>query len=266
MKDILEEIIAYKRIEVDGFKSVIPLRELSKKVEGLLDNPQPSMREALLRSDTGIIAEFKRKSPSKGWIKEEGQADVIPLSYQQNGAAAVSILTDTKFFGGRDEFIVKTRTSGVEIPVLYKNFIVDEYQLFQARYCGASAALLITSALKKDECRMLIRLAHELGLEVLMEMHSEWDLDYAELEPDMYGINNRNLGSFVTDVQNSFMLAAKLPDDVCKVSESGISSPTTVRLLRNIGFNGFLIGESFMKTDDPGKALKSFIEELELIQ
>ncbi len=262
MKDILEEIVAWKRVEVAGFKEQMPPSLLYKKVEQMLDSKVLSMREALMASPSGIIAEFKRKSPSKGWIKENGKANEIPLFYQQNGASALSILTDEKYFGGKDDFIVEARQSGVEIPILYKNFVIDEYQLFQARLCGASAVLLIAADLTKQECRNLLHTAHELGLEVLLEMHNDRDFEYAELEPDMYGINNRNLGTFVTDVNNSFRLAEQLPKDVCKVSESGISNPETVKLLRIAGFRGFLIGECFMKTDEPGEALGSFIEQL----
>ena len=189
---------------------------------------------------------------------------MIPLAYQQNGAAALSILTDEMYFGGRDEFISAARHAGVKIPVLYKNFVIDEYQLFQARLCGASAVLLIAADLKKVECKSLLKTAHDLGLEVLLEMHSEPELEYAELEPDMCGINNRNLGSFVTDVQNSFRLAQLLPRDAVKVSESGISNPDTVKALRLAGFRGFLIGENFMKTADPGKTLNEFIAELRI--
>ena len=262
MRDILEEIVAHKRVEVERFKEQLSEQEIHRRVERLLESAVPSMAQALMASDSGIIAEFKRKSPSKGWIKEEGKADVIPLSYQQNGAAALSILTDEKYFGGCDDFIHTARTSGVTIPVLYKNFVIDEYQLFQARLCGASAVLLIAADLTKVECKTLLRIAHELGLEVLLEMHSEPELEYAELEPDMCGINNRNLGSFVTDVQNSFRLAELLPKDAVKVSESGISNPDTVRALRAAGFRGFLIGETFMKTSNPGTALKDFITQL----
>lgn len=262
MADILEEIVAWKRVEVAKFKEQLPPSILYNKVGQLLDAPMVSMREALLNSNSGIIAEFKRKSPSKGWIKEEGKPTVIPLSYQSNGASALSILTDEKYFGGKDEFIVEARKSGVEIPILYKNFVVDEYQLFQARLCGASAALLIAADLTKQECKSLLNTAHELGLEVLLEMHNDRDFEYAELEPDMYGINNRNLGTFVTDVNNSFRLAERLPKDVCKVSESGISNPTIVRELKDAGFNGFLIGECFMKTVNPGESLKEFISAI----
>ena len=217
------------------------------------------MREALLQSETGIIAEFKRRSPSKGWIKEEGRADVIPLAYQQNGAAALSILTDEHYFGGSDDFIRIARQSGVTLPILYKNFVIDEAQLYAAALCGASAVLLIAACLTKVQCKSLMDKAHALGLEVLLEMHAEHELEYADFGPDLCGINNRNLGSFVTDVENSFRLAELLPKDAVKVSESGISDPATVRALRSAGFRGFLIGENFMKTPDPGQALREFI-------
>ena len=244
-KDILEEIISHKHEEIE--------RLCAKK---------PSLREALLQSETGIIAEFKRRSPSKGWIKEEGRADVIPLAYQQNGAAALSILTDEHYFGGSDDFIRMARQSGVTLPILYKNFVIDEAQLYAAAFCGASAVLLIAACLTKVQCKSLMDKAHTLGLEVLLEMHSESELEYADLQPDLCGINNRNLGSFVTDVENSFRLAELLPKDAVKVSESGISDPATVRALRSSGFRGFLIGENFMKTPDPGLALREFIDRL----
>ena len=196
--------------------------------------------------------------------KEDGKANEIPLSYQQNGASAISILTDEQYFGGNDRFIKEARESGVTIPILYKNFVIDEYQLFQARLCGASAVLLIAADLSLAECKSLMHIAHELGLEVLLEMHEERELDYAELEPDMYGINNRNLGTFITDVQNSFRLASRLPEQVCKVSESGISNPDTVKMLRMAGFRGFLIGENFMKEQNPGQSLNDFIIKLNI--
>ncbi len=262
MADILEEIIAHKRLEVERFKRELSEHEIHRRVEPLLDFSVASLSQALTLSASGIIAEFKRKSPSKGWIKEEGRAAEIPLAYQQNGAAALSILTDEHYFGGRDAFISEARDAGVTIPILYKNFIIDEYQLFQARLCGASAVLLIAADLTRQACQSLLHTAHELGLEVLLEMHSESELEYAELEPDVCGINNRNLGSFVTDVQNSFRLAELLPEEAVKVSESGISNPETVKSLRLTGFRGFLIGENFMKEPDPGRALSNFISQL----
>jgi indole-3-glycerol phosphate synthase len=263
--DILEEIVAHKREEIAERKKFVTPRELYALVEQKMDKePElPSMRQSLLDSASGIIAEFKRRSPSKGWIHKEAKASEVPLAYQQNGASALSILTDTKYFGGYDEYIQEARETGVTLPILYKNFIVDEYQLFQARYCGASAVLLIASDLKKDECRQLLSMAHQLKLEVLLEMHNERDLEYADLEPDLYGINNRNLGTFVTDVNNSFRLASQLPKDVCKVSESGIGNPETVIQLRQVGFKGFLMGEHFMKEPNPGIALKQFISAIQ---
>lgn len=247
MSDILQEIIAHKHDELTQMRA-----------------KKPSLRQALLDSESGIIAEFKRKSPSKGWIKEEGRADLIPLSYQQNGAAALSILTDKKFFGGHDDFIRQARQSGVTIPVLYKNFVIDEFQLYEAALCGASAVLLIAACLSRSLCGNLIEKAHSIGLEVLLEMHSEPELEYADLGPDLCGINNRNLGSFITDVENSFRLAERLPKEAVKVSESGISDPATVRALRQAGFRGFLIGENFMKTSDPGLSLRDFIAKLRM--
>ena len=253
-KDILSEIIATKHEEL-----------------ALLKAKKPSLREALLHSETGIIAEFKRRSPSKGWIKEDGRADIIPLSYQQNGAAALSILTDEHYFGGSDEFIRQARQSGVTLPILYKNFVIDEAQLYAAALCGASAVLLIAACLSVQQCSALLKKAHELGLEVLLEMHSEQELEYAALGPDLCGINNRNLGSFVTDVANSFRLAERLRSVCCNpaatdspvlVSESGISNPETVKALREAGFRGFLIGENFMREPNPGTALRDFINHL----
>lgn len=262
MKDVLDEIVAHKRVEMEHLKQAVPPAMLYSEVEKMADFPVPSMSRALMESECGIIAEFKRKSPSKGWIMEQGRAEEIPFSYQQNGATALSILTDEKYFGGRDSFIKKAREHKVTLPILYKNFVIDEYQLFQARLCGASAVLLIAADLSLQECRTLLKTAHELNLEVLLEMHAESELDYAALEPDMYGINNRNLGTFITDVENSFRMAELLPKDACKVSESGISDPRTVSELRSVGFRGFLIGECFMKTGNPGSALKTFIDEL----
>lgn len=245
MQDILQEIIAHKHQEMERLYA-----------------PKPSLSQALLNSATGIIAEFKRRSPSRGWIKEDGCADIIPLSYQQNGAAALSILTDEHYFGGCDDFIRQARQSGVTLPILYKNFIIDEAQLYAAALCGASAVLLIAACLTKAQCKSLMDKAHVLGLEVLLEMHSEQELEYADLQPDLCGINNRNLGSFQTDVENSFHLAKLLPKEAVKVSESGISNPDTVKALRQAGFRGFLIGENYMKTADPGLTLNEFISKL----
>lgn len=273
MKDILEEIIAHKRIEVAREKELLPPARLFAEVERQIEAERAedasgrkapwrgSMRERLAQSDSGIIAEFKRKSPSKGWIKEDGRAEIIPAAYEKAGAAALSILTDRDYFGGCQDFICKARPM-VDIPILRKEFIVDEYQLYQARQIRANAVLLIAADLTKQECARLTRTAHELELEVLLEVHSEKEIEHAECGPDMVGVNNRNLGTFRTDVENSFRLAALLPQEVLKVSESGISRPQTVKDLRQAGFRGFLIGETFMREAEPGKALQAFIKEV----
>lgn len=253
MQDILQTIVAQKRVEVEV------LRAAAVRPDGQATGP--SLRAALLASPTGIIAEFKRRSPSKGWIHQDASSAVVPLGYQQSGAAAISILTDEHFFGGHDDFIRTARQSGVTLPVLYKNFVIDELQLYQAVSCGASAVLLIAACLSLQECEALMTKAHALGLEVLLEIHDESELPYTELPADCIGVNNRNLGSFVTDVQNSFRLASQLPADRVLVSESGISNPATIRDLRAAGFRGFLIGETFMRDADPAQALKQFITQ-----
>ena len=263
MKDILEEIVAHKRIEVAAQKEQTPARKLYAEVEQMMAEgvTKRSLSRALTENAYGIIAEFKRKSPSKGWIKEDGKPEEIPLSYEQNGAAALSILTDEMYFGGSLDYIRKARPL-VSIPILRKDFIIDEYQLFQARHIGADAVLLIAADLSKQEVRSLTAIAHELALEVLLELHSEHELDYADIEVDALGVNNRNLGTFVTDVQNSFRMASRLPQDKVLVSESGIASAATIRLLREAGYRGFLIGESFMKSDEPAETLKDFISQI----
>lgn len=263
MRDFLQEIVAYKRKELVEMKDVLSYAQLHVRVEEKINEGEtlPSMRKALENDSFGIIAEFKRRSPSKGWINEEADAHVVPLAYQTNGAAAASILTDSHFFGGSDRYVLQARQAGLTIPVLYKNFVIDEYQVLQARLCGASAVLLIAACLDKAECRRLLDFAHQMGLEVLLEMHGESELDYVELMPDMCGVNNRNLGSFVTDVENSFRMAERLPKDACKVSESGISNPAAVVELSKAGFQGFLMGEYFMKTEAPGVTLARFLEE-----
>ena len=181
--------------------------------------PGGSMKESLMNSETGIIAEFKRKSPSRAGSNRKVSRASSRSPTSRTEPRRSSILTDIDYFGGYDEYIQEARHVGVTLPILYKNFVVEEYQLLQARYCGASAVLLIAACLTKEECKQLMNMAHQLGMEVLLEMHNERDFEYAELEPDMYGINNRNLGTFFTDVENSFRLAEKLPKDVCRVSE-----------------------------------------------
>lgn len=263
MKDVLEEIIAWKRIEVEQQKETLAPALLYRNVETLMQDGivVHSMRYALANSASGIIAEFKRKSPSKGWIHPDiNPEDVVPL-YAAGGASALSILTDEKYFGGCLDFIRRMRPL-VQTPILRKEFIIDEYQLFQARQVGADAVLLIAADLKKQEVKSLTQIAHELQLEVLLELHGEDELDYADLDVDMIGINNRHLGTFHTDVQHSFDMIGKLPQDKVLVSESGISTPSTIRDLRAVGYRGFLIGETFMKEDNPGKALQQFIAQI----
>lgn len=267
MSDILEEIVTAKRAEVEQQKAELSLRFLRERAEELLITDGQasqirSMSQALQTSDSGIIAEFKRKSPSKGWIKAEGEAIVVPPAYERNGAAAVSILTDEPYFGGRLDFLSQARRY-VNIPILRKDFIIDEYQLYQAKVTGADAVLLIAACLSLKQYKNLLERAHQLRLEVLLEIHSEQELVYADSDADMIGVNNRNLGSFVTDVRNSFLLIDRLPADKVRVAESGIADPQTVHALRKAGFRGFLIGETFMKADDPGIALQHFIRGLQ---
>lgn len=262
-KDILEEIIAHKRIEIAAQEQNVPISFLEDLLEKNDDMAKVhSMKASLAASATGIIAEFKRRSPSKDWINRDADAKVIPASYQQAGASALSILTDEHFFGGGLRDIRAARPT-VSLPILRKDFIISRYQLLQAKAAQADAVLLIAAALSKEECSTLACEAHKLGLEVLLEMHHEGELDYVNEYVDMAGINNRNLGTFHTDVENSFRMAEKLPADILKVSESGISNPQTVKLLRQEGFIGFLIGETFMKTANPGNTLSTFIKELE---
>ena len=253
MKDILSEIIANKRFEVDLQKQAISIEQLQ---EGISEVPTSrSMKQALASSASGIIAEFKRRSPSKGWIKEEACPEEIVPSYVAAGASALSILTDEKFFGGSLKDI-RTARPLVEIPILRKDFIIDEYQLYQAKIVGADAVLLIAAALEPEKCNELAEKAHELGLEVLLEIHSSEELIYIDKKIDMVGINNRNLGTFFTDVENSFQ-------DAVLVSESGISDPEIVKRLRAAGFRGFLIGETFMKTPQPGETLQNFLQAIQ---
>ena len=286
MKDILDEIIAQKRVEVYQANQEMPLEVLKdltwRKIEqdgaaftegGVVKARKlRSMRKSLERSMSGIISEFKRKSPSKGWIHEDADPTVVIPQYAKAGASALSILTDKQFFGGDLEFIRAVRPLVPDTPILRKDFIIDEYQLFEARLMGADAVLLIAADLEVGSVFELTEKAHELGLEVLLEIHSPEELCYVKAVPqvDMLGVNNRALGTFHTDVQHSFDIAAQMRDAIVGlsqkpllVSESGISSPQIVKQLREVGFRGFLIGENFMKTSDPGATLREFIKETE---
>lgn len=265
MKDILDDIMEYKKIEVEQQKLNLPPAELCRRVEQMKADaslrPRRSMSRALASSDTGIIAEFKRRSPSKGWIKESASLERIAGGYALNGASALSVLTDEKYFGGNLDFL-RTVSSIVDVPVLRKDFIIDEYQLFQAYEVGADAVLLIASCLSRESCMALASKAHELGMEVLLEIHSADELGHLDCDADMVGVNNRNLGTFHTDVNNSFALAELLPKDSVLVSESGISDPKTICRLQDAGYSGFLIGETFMKTADPAESLLRLVDEI----
>ncbi|MBS5796194.1 MAG: indole-3-glycerol phosphate synthase TrpC [Dysgonomonas mossii] len=259
MTNILDKIIANKRLEVERHKKETSINELEKRLSTI--TTPASFKEAIKNSRTGIIAEFKRRSPSRDWIFKDAKIeDVIPL-YSQNGAGAISVLTDMDFFGG-ELADLELAGSLTKTPLLRKDFVVDEYQLYQAKISGASAILLIASALTIDETKQLAKKAKELNLDVLLEIHNEQELHHINDKVDVVGVNNRNLGTFVTDIQISFDLADKIPNDFIKISESGISQPQTVIDLQQAGYKGFLMGENFMKTSNPGKALEDFINQL----
>lgn len=260
MKDILQEIVATKRAEVDRRKRETDLQALYRQAE----TPRAtrhSLQEALRSSSTGIISEFKRRSPSKGWINRDADVQSVVRAYQQAGATALSVLTDTPYFGGTDDDLRAARQA-CSLPILRKDFMIDEFQLVESRVLGADAVLLIAAALTREQCRRFAEIAHQLELEVLLEIHDQSELDYYSEYVDVLGVNNRNLGSFHTDVANSFRLIEQMPQEATPISESGISNPDTVKELRAIGFKGFLIGENFMKTETPGDSLKSFINAL----
>lgn len=267
MKDILSEIIAHKQTEIALQKQTISLQQLREQAAVILHentSPPRSMKQSLATSSTGIIAEFKRRSPSKGWINKLAKAEEIPAAYEAAGASALSILTDEKYFGGSLRDIRAARPL-VHIPILRKDFIIDEYQLLQARIVGADAVLLIAACLSPEQCNALTFCAHELGLEVLLEIHTPSELSYIYKEIDMVGVNNRNLGTFVTDVENSFRIAEQLREvtnssqSPLLISESGISHPDTLRDLRTAGYRGFLMGETFMRKASPSEALQEII-------
>lgn len=265
MKDILEEIMAHKRHEVEASKREVPLSVLANLLKERYRQrqlrPTYSLKQALQNSNSGIISEFKRKSPSKGWISQNADPAIVAPAYEQGGATALSVLTDAKYFGGSSEDL-RTARSKVSLPILRKDFICDEYQLYEARLWGADAILLIASALERNTCIALARKAKELQMEVLLELHHERELEYLNDAVDVVGINNRNLGTFHTDTEHSFLLAEQLPRETVRISESGISDTTTARELRQKGFQGFLIGELFMRTENPGESLKHFLQKM----
>lgn len=262
MKDILSEIIANKRKEVALQKGRLPFSELEKRLATVMETvPFYSMKAALESSQSGIISEFKRRSPSKGWLCQTAEVNEVTMAYASAGASVLSVLTDEKYFGGTMDDL-RQAAAGVKVPVMRKEFIVDEYQLFEAKLAGASVVLLIAAAITPGECRRFTEQAYQLGLEVLLELHDVSEVDYIGPRNSLVGINNRNLGSFVTDLQKSFRMVDLLPKEAVWISESGISDPGIVKELRQAGYRGFLIGEHFMKSDNPGQSLQEFIDSV----
>lgn len=257
--NILDEIIAFKKEEVRLRKSEISFAVLEKRE--LFSRAVLPLKDFLLdNARTGIIAEFKRKSPSKGVINVKADVVKVTKSYADNGASCLSVLTDEKYFGGSDEDLVNARVN--EIPILRKEFIVDEYQLVESKSIGADVILLIAACLKPVEVKRLATFAKSLGLEVLLELHGEEELDHICDEISFVGVNNRNLKTFDVDIERSLRMAEKIPLGKYKIAESGISSIENILLFRRHGFHGFLIGENFMKQPDPGIAFKLFVEQL----
>ena len=246
MEDILQTIVAHKRREVALHIAHTPLEKMRARAEAV-DRPTVSMSRALKASASGIIAEFKRRSPSKGWIARYAHPSDVAAAYERSGG--VSDLTAAR--------------AVTTLPLLRKEFIVHEYQIYEARAVGADAVLLIASVLTPEECRHLTDTAHALGLETLLEIHSTDEIGHILPDTDMIGVNNRHLGTFHTDTEVSFTMADKLPHDRVLVSESGISSAETIRRLREAGFAGFLIGETFMKCEDPSQALRQLIAQVQ---
>ncbi|MES2863473.1 MAG: indole-3-glycerol phosphate synthase TrpC [Bacteroidota bacterium] len=259
--NILDKIIADKRREVELKKSIIPVSQLENSV--LFNSRTNSLSKLLQNSSSGIIAEHKRKSPSKQTINSSFTVEEVVKGYQNAGVCGISVLTDMKYFGGSLEDLVLARAS-VTIPLLRKEFIISEYQLLEAKANGADVILLIAAVLTRQEIKYLSEFAQSLGLEVLLEVHNEEEL-YKAIMPslNMIGVNNRNLKTFEVSLNYSKELASFIPNDFVKVSESGISNISDIKELQPYGYQGFLIGENFMKTDDAGLAAREFIKQLQ---
>jgi indole-3-glycerol phosphate synthase len=258
--NILDKIIEHKRKEVAERKEQTPVKELEKQ-EGFKRSVL-SLGEFLLNdSKTGIIAEFKRKSPSKGVIN--GAADVVEVTsaYARFGASGLSVLTDEQFFGGSTADLIKARVN--QVPILRKDFMIDEYQIVEARAMGADVILLIAACLTPAEVKRLATFAASLQLEVLLELHAEEELEHICDETKLIGINNRNLKTFEVDIDRSLRMAERIPAGKIKIAESGISSVANIKLFKQHNFRGFLIGENFMKEAQPGEAFHKFIAQLE---
>ena len=257
--NILDQIMEFKKAEVKKQRSEMPISELEKS--HYFGRKTLSLKESLEKENrTGIIAEFKRRSPSKGIFN--GHADVVAVTraYAENGAAGLSVLTDTNFFGGSNKDLVDARIN--EIPLLRKDFIVDEYQIAQAKSIGADVILLIAACLTPREVKRLAAFARNLDLEVLLELHQEEEVEHICDEAELIGINNRDLKNFDVNIEQSLRMAEKIPGNKIKIAESGINSLDDILLFKENGFKGFLIGELFMKQLDPGKAFESLQNSL----
>jgi indole-3-glycerol phosphate synthase len=259
---ILDQILEHKRKEVSERKELFPVKLLEKSI--FFETPGVSLQKYLLRADKhGIIAEIKRKSPSRGMINPHVSIERTSIGYMQSGASALSILTDHHFFGGSNEDLTIARKFNF-CPILRKDFTVDEYQVMEAKSIGADAILLIAAALEPAQIKSLSVLAHSLKMEVLLEIHQEEEWKSNENSgADVIGINNRDLKTFKLDVDISRRLVRKIPDSIVKISESGIESPEVILELKALGFQGFLIGQTFMQNSRPEKAAADFIRELE---
>ncbi|MFA8436177.1 MAG: indole-3-glycerol phosphate synthase TrpC [Marinifilaceae bacterium] len=259
--NILKNIVHRKRAEV-------ALQKVQQPIYTLMESPHFlrasfSAKEALLGSrSSGIIAEFKRQSPSKGLINGKVRVNDVVTSYQEAGASMVSVLTDEHFFGAQSNDFAIARDV-LNIPLLRKDFTVDPYQIYQAKAMGADVILLIAAILEPDRCRDLAFLAHDLGMEVLLELHDESELEYVNEFVDLVGINNRNLEDFSVDTERSLRLAKQLPSNLIRVAESGLSDVATVQEMKEKGFQAFLMGEYFMRHDLPGTACRDFIRNLQ---
>lgn len=258
---ILDEIIDYKRKETDNRKKLYPVDLLKKSV--YYASPCVSLKHYLLRPDkVGIIAEFKRKSPSKGVINQYAEVEKISIGYMQAGASALSVLTDEHFFGGHNVDL-KTARKFNYCPILRKDFIIDEYQIEEAKSIGADAILLIAAVLTKEEISRFTSKAHDLGMEVLLEFYKEDELEKYDPRVDLVGINNRNLNDFSVQFDHAIHLAGQLPETAVKVAESGIQKPEDILVLKEAGFDGFLIGTLFMQEVAPEQACRKFINEVQ---
>lgn len=258
--NILDKIVADKRKEVALKKNIIPASQLEKSV--LFKRDGNSLAEALRSSGTGIIAEHKRRSPSKATINQNTNVGQVAKGYEKAGVCGTSVLTDIKYFGGSIEDLLLARAS-VDMPLLRKEFIIDEYQIVEAKSYGADVILLIAAVLTSKEIKNLSELAKSLQLDVLLEVHNEEELAKSIMPSlDMLGVNNRNLKTFEVSLETSKKLSVLIPDDFVKVSESGISSIEAIKNLKQYGYKGFLIGENFMKTKNPGISATEFIQKL----